>query len=111
MGARLHPGLAPSFLGIPAAELLNKSALLSELWGSNGAPFGLPPNDSTLVSLESILARALARAVASALPPDGAVVASIRWLARHSHATVEELSQWIGVSHRQLQRRFSAAVG
>jgi len=57
VGARLHPGLAPSFLGIPAAELLNQSAPLSELWGSNGARFGLPPNDSTLVSLESILAR------------------------------------------------------
>src|SRR5215471_4152445 len=53
----------------------------------------------------------VARAVVSAPPPDGAVVASIRWLARHAHATVEELSQWIGLSHRQLRRRFSVAVG
>src|SRR5215831_18757656 len=76
-----------------------------------GARFGLPPSDPTLVSKASLLPEALIRATASAMPPDSAVVRSIRWLARHPHATVEQLSQWIGLSHRQLQRRFSAAVG
>ena len=111
VGARLHPGLAPSVLGIPAAELRNESAPLSELWGIDGARFGLPPSDPTLVSKASLLPEALIRATGSAMPPDSAVVKSIRWLARHPHATVEQLSQWIGLSHRQLQRRFSAAVG
>jgi len=111
VGARLHPGLAPSVLGIPAAELLNQSAPLSELWGTDGARFGLPPNDPTLVSKSSLLPEVLVRVTASAMPPDEAVVRSIRWLARHPHATVEQLSQWIGLSHRQLRRRFSVAVG
>ena len=107
--ARRSPGLAPSFLGIPAAELLNQSAPLSELWGSNGRA-------SDFLLMIQRLSRwnrywPVARAVDSTPPPDGAVVASIRWLARHPHATVEELSQWIGLSHRQLRRRFSAAVG
>jgi len=111
VGARLHPGLAPSVLGIPAAELLNQSVPLSEVWSTNRARITLPLNEPTLVSLESVLARALARAAASATPPDGAIVASIRWLARRPHTTVEQLSQGIGLSHRQFQRRFSAAVG
>src|SRR5215470_14097955 len=101
VGARLHPGLAPSVLGIPAAELLNQSAPLSEVWSTNRACITLPLNEPTLVSPEAVLARALARAAASAAPPDGAVVASIRWLARRPHTTVEQLSQGIGLSHRQ----------
>jgi len=111
VGVRLHPGLGPSVLGIPAAELLNQSAPLSEVPGTDGVRFGLPLNEPMLVSKVSGFAEALARATASATPPDGAVAASIRWLARRPHATVEQLSQWIGLSHRQLQRRFSAAVG
>src|SRR5215831_20253453 len=66
VGARLHPGLAPGVLGIPAAELLNQSAPLYEVWSTNSARITLPLNEPTLVSLESVLARALARAAASA---------------------------------------------
>jgi len=111
VGARLHPGLAPSVLGIPAAELLNQSAPLSDVWSANRARITLSLNEPTLVSLESVLARALRRATASATPPGGAVVASIRWFAHHPGATVEQWSPWSGLSHRQLQRRFSGAVG
>jgi hypothetical protein len=102
----LHTGLAPSVLGIPAAELLNQSTPLCEVWSANSSRITLPLNEPTLVSHESVLARVLARATAYATPPDGAVAASIRWLARRPHATVKQLSQWIGLSHRQLQRRF-----
>jgi len=111
IGARLLPGLAPSVLGIPAAELLNQSAPLSELWSTDGARLGLPPDDPTLVPKAWFLPEPSVRATASFRPPDKAVVRSIRWLAHHPQATVEQLSQWIGLSHRQLQRRFSAAVG
>src|SRR5215470_7014033 len=91
VGARLHPGLAPSVLGIPAAELLNQAAPLSEVWGTNRARITLPRNKPMLVSLESPLAGALARAAASARPSDDAVVVSIRWLARRPEATIEHL--------------------
>jgi AraC-like DNA-binding protein len=111
VGARLHPGRAPSVLGISAAELLNQSAPLDEVWSTNRARVTLALDGPALVSQKSVLAEALVRATASATPLDPAVVTSIRWLARRPHATVEQLSQWIGLSHRQLQRRFSAAVG
>src|SRR5215472_9105773 len=64
VGARLLPGLAPSVLGIPATELLNQSAPLSEVWSTNRARITLPLNEPTVVSQESILARALPRAAA-----------------------------------------------
>jgi AraC-like DNA-binding protein len=111
LGARLHPGLGFTVLGIPATELLNQSAPLYEVLSTNSTRFSLPLDEPTLVSQVSALAEALARATAFATSPDGAVVASIQWLARRPHATVEQLSQSIGISHRQLQRRFSAAVG
>jgi AraC-like DNA-binding protein len=111
VGARLHPGRAAGFLGLSAMELLNQSAPLDDVWSSNVARFTLAGNGGTFHTQESVLAESLVRAVASATPPDAAVVASIRWLSCRPHATVEQLSQWIGISHRQLQRRFGAAVG
>ena len=104
VGARMHPGRAPGILG-----MLNQSVPLCDVWSAS-ARLRIVFDEPTVVSW-SALAVALVRATACATPPDSAVVASIRWLARHPHATVEQLSRWIGISHRQLQRRFSAAVG
>jgi transcriptional regulator GlxA family with amidase domain len=42
---------------------------------------------------------------------DPAVLAGIKWLSRRPHGRIVELSRWIGISERQLHRRFSAAVG
>lgn len=111
VGARLHPGHAPSLLGMPASELLNRSAPLSEVWGQNRARFAPVLDLARSASRRSGLAETLLRATRLAAQPDPVVAASIRWLARHPHGRVEQLSQWIGMSHRQLQRRFSAAVG
>lgn len=111
VGARLHPGRAPGLLGMPAAELLNRSAPLSEVWGQNRARFAPVLDLARSASRSSRLAETLIRATSLAKQADPVVAASIRWLARHWHGRVEQLSQRIGISHRQLQRRFSAAVG
>lgn len=111
VGARLHLGRASGVLGIPAAELLNQSVPLSEVYRTNKARSPLALDEAMIVSRKTALGEALVRAARSATPLDGAVVTGIRWLASHPHATVEQLSQCIGISHRQLQRRFSAAVG
>lgn len=110
VGARLQPGRAAGILGIPAAELLNRSVPLRDLWSTRGARFRLEFDEQT-VSSHPALEAALARAITSATPPDAAIMTSIRWLARHPGATVEQLSRSIGISHRQLQRRFSVALG
>ncbi|HKW35220.1 MAG TPA: AraC family transcriptional regulator [Candidatus Acidoferrum sp.] len=111
VGARLHPGCAASLLGVPAAELLNRSALLSDVWGQNRARFGPVLDIARSASRRSLLGETLVGAASLAVQPDQVVSASIRWLALHPHGRIEQLSQCIGMSHRQLQRRFSAAVG
>ena len=57
------------------------------------------------------LEAALSRHLRNVAPPDAAVAASIQWLARNPSARIEELSALAGISSRQMQRRFSAAVG
>ena len=42
---------------------------------------------------------------------DQVVLAGIQWLSRHPQGRIEQLSRWIGISERQLHRRFSAAIG
>jgi transcriptional regulator GlxA family with amidase domain len=37
--------------------------------------------------------------------------AAILWLSQRPHGRIEQLSDWIGFSNRQLRRRFIAAVG
>jgi AraC-like DNA-binding protein len=97
---------------VPATELLNRSALLSAVWGNGkNARFARIPDGPSLAARRSALAELLFGCLAPAAAFDQVVVASIRWLAHHPHGRVEQLSQWIGTSHRQLQRRFSTAVG
>ena len=54
---------------------------------------------------------ALIGRLADAGESDKATSAAIRWLARHPRSRVEELSRWLGFSSRQIQRRFTMAVG
>ena len=37
--------------------------------------------------------------------------AAVRWIARNPRGRIDQLSEWLGISGRQLQRRFAAAVG
>jgi AraC-like DNA-binding protein len=59
----------------------------------------------------SAMETALLDCVANASPVDKATKAAIQWIARRQHARVEQLSQWLGLSSRQIQRQFTTAVG
>jgi AraC-like DNA-binding protein len=112
IGARLHPGRAPDLLGIPAAELLNQSVTLDALWGQRKSKsFAQISEKLTLNARCLALGEVLAASLISAPRPDRAVMASVQWLARNPTGRVDQLSQWLGISNRQLQRRFSSAVG
>jgi len=54
---------------------------------------------------------ALLERLTRAGPVDNAMTASIQWLARHPRGRIEQLGEWLGISSRQLQRRFTTAVG
>jgi AraC-like DNA-binding protein len=107
LGARLNPGRASSLLGVPASELLNLSV---PPYGGT-ASYARIAEQTTLAAQVSAMERALLARVANASPIDNTIRVGIEWIARHLHERVERLSQWLGLSSRQVQRRFTAAVG
>ena len=66
-GARLRPGYAPSVLGVPASELLNRSIPLTVLWGRRGTEPFARVGKSRLLLRADLLSRRFSRAV-SLLP-------------------------------------------
>ena len=111
VGARFHPGRAPKMLGLPAAELRNSSVSLTDVWGAKSKRFTRIFDEPSQMERMSVLGEALLENPLFDLPIDEAVVAGIRWLAQHPYGRVEQLSNWVGISNRHLQRRFVAAVG
>lgn len=112
LGARICPGLASSLLGIPASELLNQSVPLGDVWGSSGtSEFERIVDQRTVQARMSAMEALLLMRGETAHPVDLAVSAAVQWIARHPHGRVEQLSQWLGISSRQIQRRFTIAVG
>jgi AraC-like DNA-binding protein len=112
VAARWRPGRAPALLGVPAVELLNQSVALRDMCSrrlsSALAPVSEQPN---VTARRSAFEAALLNLLAYAAPTDPMVNASVQWLAHHPHGRIKQLSRWIGISGRQLQRRFSASVG
>jgi AraC-like DNA-binding protein len=111
-GARFHPGRAMGLLGVPASELLNRCMPLRDVWRRAACePFSRIAEEENFAAKRSALEAALLSRLRDADPPDREVAAAMRWLSRFPESRVEQLSRWIGMSGRQLQRRFCAAVG
>jgi AraC-like DNA-binding protein len=112
VGARCHPGRAPNLLGLPASTLLNQFVTLRSMWrGAATSRFARIADEATLPARKLAMEAALLDRLTDAQPVDEGIEAAIQWLAGHPHGRIERLSQWIGISSRQLQRRFTAAVG
>lgn len=112
IGARLRPGYASSVLGIPASELLNCSIPLRSFWDSGRTePFAHVSHEQHPTARRLALSQALTARLASAGPPDDIVITSMSWLAKRPSGRVKQLSKWIGMSERQIHRRFCAALG
>jgi AraC-like DNA-binding protein len=112
VGARFHPGVAPSLLGLPASALLNQSVPLTTVWGVTASSrFARITGERNLQARKSAMELALLHRLAHRDTIDRAMSSAVKWLAQHPHGRIEQLSQKIGISSRQLQRRFAAAVG
>ena len=112
VGARCHPGLAPGLLRLPASALLNQLVPLRDVWSSSvTAQFERIADEADIVARRSAIEAALLNRIAHAAAVDETVTAAIQWLARYPQGRIEQLGRWIGLSCRQLQRRFTAAVG
>jgi len=110
LGLRFRPGHAPAYLGAPADALLNSDVPLRELWAD--AADRLADALEAAPSLTDAL-RVLEEAVVQQRKesPDTLVAAAVVELRRRPHAHVREIGDRLGISERQLLRRFSAAVG
>ncbi len=75
------------------------------------AQFERIADEADIVARRSAIEAALLNRIARAAPVDETVSAAIQWLARYPQARIEQLGRWIGLSCRQLQRRFTEAVG
>ena len=110
VGVRFRIAAAGLALGLPVAELLNRSPALSEVW-SDGDELAERVAEAPGVSARlSVLARSVAARLARAPAPDPLLRSAVLEL-RRPRVRVAELSEWLSISERQLRRRFQNAVG
>jgi len=105
---RLRPGAAGGVLGLPAAELRNQRARLAELWGDDAAR--LEERLRRAVSTDDRF-RLLESAVASRGSKVDPLVVTAASRFGPQEAPVRELADAVGLSRRQLLRRFQKGVG
>jgi AraC-like DNA-binding protein len=105
VGARFGPGAGGPAFGIPLAELRDQRVDLADCLPALAGrlPGDLPP-DSALDAVTRLSAR-----LARSGPPDLAVVHGARLLA--GDESVAGMSDVLGLSERQVRRRFDTAVG
>jgi AraC-like DNA-binding protein len=105
VGARFGPGAGGAAFGIPLIELRDQRVDLADCLPAvaRRLPADLPP-DAALALVTRLSAQ-----LAMSGPPDLAVVHAARLLT--DQGSVAGLSDALGLSERQLRRRFDAAVG
>ena len=111
VGVRFRPGKAPGGLGVPASDLLDERVPLDAVW-SGAAVRRLQEaaaDRGDKVRLV-VLLEELERRLAGARLADAAVDAVVRWAVAGSQGS-RPLATDLGLSDRQLLRRFQARVG
>ncbi len=114
-GVRFRPGRAPSLLGVPAVELLDRRVQLAELWGpvvAGSLAERLASAPSLAIVAETLAEEVRARA-ALAASSDPVVDALVALLDRPAPAlgVVALASSELGVGERLLHRRCVTALG
>ena len=109
VGLRLRPGVAGSVLGMPASEVLDGRFPLEDVLGTDAAELaeriGEGGGETVFERLEGLVASRVKEA-----GPDPLVLAATRRLG-FPGSRVEWLADALGISERQLLRRFHGAVG
>lgn len=112
-GARLWPDAGPVVLGIAPAKCRDRVVPLAQIMGDAGGRLGAAlAACRTISQARASLERALRARVRTAAALDGAVRAAVRSIVTaHGRAPIGAVAAAVGLSERQLQRRFGAAVG
>jgi AraC-like DNA-binding protein len=112
VGASFRPGAAPAMLGIPADRLRDLRVPLSEAWGRDAERLQTSLDGAGSASARlKLLGHELRRRLTRAERPDQLVAVAVARL-RSTHPTpVSAIAEELGISERQLRRRFHATVG
>jgi AraC-like DNA-binding protein len=111
-GVRFRPGIGRQILGIDARELLDRHALLRDIWPrAQTAPWEGAMDRPSLAAKLDAAAGVIADRLASAADPDPVVCDAVAWIAAHPRGRVEEIARRSGLSDRQVRRRFAESVG
>jgi AraC-like DNA-binding protein len=112
VGVRFQPGAGAAILGLPAEELRDLRVPLAQLWGDGGRRLeqSLDETTSPEERLE-LMEGELRRRAAAAGRPDRLVVGAVALLRRPDPPPITRLGEELGISERQLRRRFLFAVG
>jgi AraC-like DNA-binding protein len=111
VGLRLRPGLAGNVLGLPASELRDERPPVDRIWGMTGSELNQRVGEAEDPRRRRVLLEgAVAKRLAAAARPDPLVLAATRRLG-FPGSRVGFLSDALGLSERQLLRRFNDAVG
>jgi AraC-like DNA-binding protein len=112
VGARFQPGWAACSLGIPAERLLNLDVPLAEIWKAPVCARAERVSQGETASSKILgMTQFLLATLASAPVPDPATLFAVKTLASATHSSLGTLTQDIGLSTRQLLRRFRMTVG
>lgn len=113
VGVRFRPGTGAAALGMPLDALRDVTVPLADVWGAERAgrlADALAADEGAVFAQLDLLERAVAAARADAPPVDRLVLAAAGRFAS-APASVRDVGDALGVSERQLLRRFRAAVG
>jgi methylphosphotriester-DNA--protein-cysteine methyltransferase len=111
VGIRFRPGAAPPMLGVPASELRDLRVPLTEVWDSAGRVEEALEEARSAPARLGVLAAELRRRLPGVERPDGLVAEAVRRLRGPTPERVGAIGDELGISERQLRRRFHAAVG
>jgi AraC-like DNA-binding protein len=110
LGLRLRPGVAGAVLGMPASEVLDVHVRLEDLLGRGAGELAERIGESDGDEQAFTLIEGMIGARAREAGPDSLVLAATRRLG-FPGSRVDELADSLGISDRQLRRRFHRAVG
>jgi AraC-like DNA-binding protein len=112
VGASFRPGAGPAVLAIPASELRDLRLPLVEVWDGRAEPLALAIADARSPSDRlKLIAEELRRRLNGAEPADRLVATAVSRLNGARLSRVRAIGEELGISERQLRRRFHAAVG
>jgi AraC-like DNA-binding protein len=110
VGIRFRPGAAPGFLGVPAAELVDRTTPLADFWGHSSAAELAERLSEAGPAAASLLEAAVAQRYVNSQDPDP-LVAGLLVELRRPGAAIEHVADSLAVSPRSLHRRTAAALG